>query len=57
MEQARRIIQNTHTLAGLAQIQESARGNGRWTEEVQQMLDGKAIELGLRERRRAIVYI
>lgn len=46
MEQARRIIQNTHTLAGLAQIQENARGNGRWTAELQEMLDGKAIELG-----------
>lgn len=46
MEQALRIIQNTHSLAGIAQIQANATARGRLTEELQAALDTRAGELG-----------
>ena len=46
MEQALRIIRNTHSLAGIAQIQANASQRGRLTEELQAALDARAGELG-----------
>ncbi|WIY70837.1 EVE domain-containing protein [Aquidulcibacter paucihalophilus] len=46
MDQVRRIVQNTVTLAGLAQIQLNASNSERLTPELQSLLNDRAIELG-----------
>ncbi len=46
MEQALRIIQNTRTLEGIAQIQKNAAEQQRLTPEIQSLLDARAGELG-----------
>lgn len=46
MEQVQRIVQNTPTLEGLAQIKVNASKSGRLTPELESLLDDRSIELG-----------